>query len=494
MAISTVSTGSSFSSLGVGLNGTVDVNALIDSQVDVAKLAITRANGLNDQVTMTKAKISTYGQIQSLVATLSDAAGKLSSVTGWNAVTATASDASAITASAIGGAVAGSFEVQVQSLAKAQNTTSAALSPSGLPVGAGTLHLDVGQWSTDGSTFTPKDGSTGVDITVGASDTLADIAGKINGAKAGVTATILSDGSGGERLVLRSAQTGAEQGFQLTAVDADGDNTDAAGLSRLVAGATTSYAADAQATVNGIAVTSSSNTFANTVAGVTFTALKTTTDPVQIDVAQDTSAISKNINDFVTAYNAVNQALNQITSYDKDTQTAGLLQGDSTAVNLQNALRTALQSVASGSAAGGSLRTLSDVGITVAGGLGNVNPTGDLSVDAAKLDKALQDPDALKTFFRGGADGSVSDGVGGKISAVLSGMLGSTGFFQRKTDTLNAELKRENTEIQTVNDRADALKASLQARYTALDSRMATLNALNSYIQQQITTWNKSTS
>ena len=88
----------------------------------------------------------------------------------------------------------------------------------------------------------------------------------------------------------------------------------------------------------------------------------------------------------------------------------------------------------------------------------------------------------------------MSDGVGGKISSVLSGMLRSTGFFQRKTDTLNAELKRENTEIQTVNDRADALKASLQARYTALDSRMATLNALNSYIQQQITTWNKSTS
>jgi flagellar hook-associated protein 2 len=494
MAITTTSTGSSFSSLGVGLNGSVDVNALIDAQVNVAKLAITRTNGLNDQVTMTKAKISTYGQIQSLVATLSDAASKLSSVTGWNAVTATSSNTSAVTVSAIGGTVASSFDVQIQSLAKAQNTTSTALSPSGLPVGAGTLHLDVGQWNADGTAFTPKDGTSGVDISVGASDTLASIASKINGAKAGVTATILSDGSGGERLVLRSAQTGAQQGFQLTAVDADGNNTDAAGLSRLVAGATTTYASDAKATVNGIDVTSSSNTFTNTVAGVTFTALQTTTDPVQIDVAQDTSALSKNINDFVTAYNAVNQALNQITSYDKDTQTAGLLQGDSTAVNLQNALRTALQSVASGSAAGGSLRTLSDVGISVAGGLGNLNPTGDLSVDTDKLNKALQDPDALKTFFRGGADGSVTDGVGGKISSVLSGLLSSTGFFQRKTDTLNAELKRENTDIQTVNDRADALKASLQARYTALDSQMATLNALNSYIQQQVTTWNKSSS
>lgn len=483
MAISSTTTGSGFSSLGVGLGGSVDVNKLIQSQVDIAKLPITHTNGLNDQVKMTQAKISTFGQIQSLVATLSDAASKLSSVTGWNAVTATSANTSAVTVSAIGGAVATSFAVQVQSLAQAQNTTSAPLTPVGAPVGAGTLHIDFGQWSAGGATFTAKAGSTGVDITVGASDTLSDIAGKINGAKTGVTATILSDGTG-ERLVLRSTQTGAQQGFRLSTVATTG-------LSRLVTNSTTTYGADAQATVNGIAVTSSSNTFANTVSGVTFTALQTTTSPVQIDIAKDTSAITKNVNDFVKAYNAVNQALNQITSYDKNTKAAGLLQGDSTAVGLQRTLRSALQSVVSGSAAGGSLRTLSDVGITVAGGLGNPHPTGDLTVDTTKLNNALANPDALKTFFRGADGGSVTDGVGGKISAVLSGLLSSTGFFQRKTDTLNSELKRENADIQSVNDRADALQSSLQARYTALDSQMSKLNALNSYIQQQVTTWNK---
>lgn len=493
MAISSTTTGSNFSSLGIGLNGNVDVNKLIDSQVDVAKLAITRKNGLNDQVTMTKAKISTYGQIQSLVASLSDAANNLSSVTGWNAMTATSSNTAALTVSAIGGAVATSFDVQIQSLAKAQNTSSVALTPTGQPVGAGTLHIDVGQWSVDGSTFTPRVGASGVDIAVSASDTLSDIVGKINDANAGVTATILSDASG-ERLVLRSAQTGAQNGFNLSVVDGDGNNTDAAGLSRLVVGSTTTnYAADAKATVNGIAVTSASNAFTNTVAGVTFTALQTTTDAVQVNVAQDTSVVTKNVNAFVTAYNAVNQALNQITSYDASTQTAGLLQGDSTAVNLQNTLRAALQSVVQGSAAGGGLRTLSDVGITVAGGMGNMQPTGDLAVDATKLNAALKDPDALKTFFRGGDGGSVTDGVGGQISAVLNGMLGSTGFFQNKTLTLNNELSRENDEIQNVNDRADALRSSLQARYTALDTQMATLNALNAYIAQQVTTWNKST-
>lgn len=156
--------------------------------------------------------------------------------------------------------------------------------------------------------------------------------GKINGAKnLGVTATIVSDASG-ERLLLRSKTTGEASGFRMTATDVDGDNTDDAGLSRLVAGAATDYAADARATVNGIAVTSGSNTFSNTVSGVTFNALKVTTDPVDITVASDTSGVKQNIEAFVKAYNAANQALNQITDYDKDTKTAGLLQGDSSTV------------------------------------------------------------------------------------------------------------------------------------------------------------------
>ena len=70
----------SFSSIGVGLGGSVDVNALIKASVDAVKLSITRPNGLNDQIKLTDAKISTFGQVKSLVSSLQLAAGKLSSV------------------------------------------------------------------------------------------------------------------------------------------------------------------------------------------------------------------------------------------------------------------------------------------------------------------------------------------------------------------------------------------------------------------------------
>ncbi|MFT3813814.1 MAG: flagellar filament capping protein FliD [Acidovorax sp.] len=483
----TNSTGS-FSALGIGLNSSVDVNALIDSQVAIASLPITRSGGLNDQVTLTNAKISTYGQIKSLVSTLADATSALTSVTGWNAMAATSSNTSAVTVTATGGTAATSFDVTVTQLAKAQTTMSASI-PTGTSVNAGTLSIQLGTWDTTGSTFTANDAGAPVpSINVEVGDTLATIAGKINGANMGVTATVLTDASG-DRLMLRSKTTGEAQGFQLTAT---GD----ASLTNLVNGdgasnnPVTTYAADAKATVNGVAVSSSTNAFANTVAGVTFTAVQTTSTPVQIDVTQDTSAITGNIQAFVAAYNAVNDALSSVTAYNASTQQAGIFQGDSSTVSLQSTLRRALQAAVSGSAAGGPFKTLSDIGVVVAGGLGNVNPTGDLEVDTTKLNAALQQPDALKAFFRGASGGSVTDGVGGQIGSVLSGLLSTSGYFQMKTNSLNAELDKENADIATYTMRANNLQTSLQARYTALDTQMSQLNALNSYIQQQVTTWN----
>jgi flagellar hook-associated protein 2 len=247
--------------------------------------------------------------------------------------------------------------------------------------------------------------------------------------------------------------------------------------------------ANAQATVNGLAVSSATNQFTNTVAGVTFSAVKVTTAPVEITVAKDDTAVKSNIDAFVKAYNTLNRALNDITKYDKDTKTAGLLQGDSTAIGLQNSLRNAIQSLANGA---GPFRSLSDIGVVSAGGLSNLSPTGDLEVNAAKLNKALENPDAVKAMFRGPDGGSANDGVAEKINAVTAGLLSTTGFFASKDKLLQGSLKLNAQEIQRVNDKADRLETSLKARYTALDKQMSQLNALNAYISQQVTTWNKS--
>lgn len=472
------------SSVGVGTNG-LNVKDIISKLVELEKAPLTK---LGVEAATVKTKISAYGQIKSMVSTLQDAASKLTSVTGWNGVSTTSSDSKFVSATAVGGTLPTTFSVEVQSLAKAQATASAALLPVGGALGAGTLRLELGKWSVSPASFTPGAGQP-VDITVSASDKLSDVASKINGSNAGVTASILSDASG-ERLLLRSKSTGEEFGFRLSVTEgADTDplsagNTDASGLSRLVAGSTvTQVAANAKATVNGIAVSSATNTFASTVSGVTFKAEQVTTAPIEIAVGKDQSAIQSNIDGFVKAYNAINELLQDATKYDAKTKSAGLLQGDSTAVALQNSLRNAIQSVTSG---GGAFQRLADVGITQQLG-------GNLAVDTAKLNKALTEkPDDVKDLFRS-TGGGKADGIAVQLKALTTNLLSNDGFFKSKDDTLQLNLKRNSQDQTRVAEKVDSFEKRITRRYNALDTQLSSLNGLNTYISQQVAAWNKST-
>jgi flagellar hook-associated protein 2 len=471
------------SSPGVGTNG-LDVKSIITQLVALEKRPL---DTLKLQAATVNTKISAFGQIKSLVSALSDAAGKLSSVTGWNGVTTSSSDSKYVSATAVGGTLPTAFSVEVQSLAKAQATASAALLPVGGALGAGTLRLELGKWSVAPASFTPGTGQP-VDITISASDKLADVASKINGANAGVTASILTDASG-ERLLLRSKSTGEEAGFRLSAMEGgDTDplsagNTDASGLSRLVNGNTvTQAAANAKATVNGIAVSSATNTFASTISGVTFKAEQVTTSPIEITVGKDEAAVKANIDEFVKAYNAINQLLQDATKYDAATKSAGLLQGDSTAVGLQSSLRNAIQSVTTG---GGAFKRLADVGITQQLG-------GDLVVDSTKLSKALsQNPDDVKNLFRN-TGGGAADGIAVQLKALTTQLLSNDGFFKSKDATLQLSLKRNGQDQTRVNEKVDAFEKRITQRYTALDTQLSSLNGLNAYISQQVAAWNKS--
>ena len=452
----------------VGIGSGLDVKNIVSQLVALEKQPLTQLKAKAETV---QAQVSAYGQIKSLVTALSDAVSGLASLTGWNGVKTTSSDSSAVSVSAIGGTSPTTFSVGVTSLAKAKATTSAAIAPAGAPVGQGTLKLSLASGAS-------------VDIEVSAEDTVGSLASKINGAGASVAATVLSDPSG-DRLMLRSADTGVDAAFTLSVVaDVDGDLSDDAGLSRLVVGSTTTQEArDAVATVNGVTVTSSSNNFANTVAGVTFTALKETTSPVELNVSRDLSSVKTGIDAFVKAYNEINKAIADATKYDAGTKTAGILQGDSTVLGLQSALRGLLQS----GTAGGAFSKLADVGITQQLG-------GALAVDSKKLDAALLKPDDLKNLFRAESGDPMTDGIAVKLKAFSTGLMAASGLFSTKEAALQRALDK-NAESQTrVNERAARVEMQLNKRYSALDAQMASLTALNAYVSQQVTTWNISTS
>ena len=478
------------SSPGIGTNG-LDVKNIITQLV---KLEQRPLDTLKLQAATTSTKISAFGQVQSLVASLSDAAGKLTSVTGWNGMSTTSSDSAFVSATATGGTLATNFNVDVVSLAKSQSTASGAVTGQ---VGAGTLTIQLGSWGAktpndSPSDFAPKSGALAVDITISASDTVADIASKINGSNAGVTATILTEGTT-QRLLLRSKETGLMSGFQVTTSDGTGN-----GLGRLATAKVdplaTQIAANAQAKVNGIVVTSATNTFADTISGVTFKAEKLTelNKPITISVTKDNSAMQTNIEEFVKAYNAVNQMLNEGTKYDQATKSAGLFQGDSTALGLQNSLRSVLQSVGAGSAV---FQRLADIGVvqkTSSDPVASAALGGELTINTAKLTKALnENPEEVKKLFRG--EGNVAtDGIAAKMKALTVNLLSSDGFFKSKENVLKANLKRNEKDQISVNMRVNNFEKRITARYNALDVQLNTLNGLNAYISQQVTTWNKS--
>ncbi|MDP2016435.1 flagellar filament capping protein FliD [Hydrogenophaga sp.] len=461
-----------------GLASGIDVKSIVSQLVALERAPLAP---LQTQANSMQSKLSVYGNIKSMVASLGDAAAKLSTASGWNTVTATSSNAAAVGATAAAGAASTSLSIEVQQLAKAQSTASAAI-PLASSMGSGLLSIQLGGWS--GNTFTPGSGAA-VEVTVQATDTLTQIAAKINEAGAGVSATVLRDASG-ERLLMRSNDTGEEKAFRVQVTDDDGLPNDAAGLSRLAydpgtaTGATrTQQALNALATVNNVAITSASNKLSDTLPGLTLQLSQVTTAPVEIGVSNDTAAMKKNVEAFVTAYNTLNTMLTNAIKYNPETKVAGSLQGDSTAIGLQNALRGMMRSVTASSP----FSRLADVGIQAKEG-------GNLEIKADTLDAALNNLDGLKALFTTAGDAG-SQGFGLKIKSFADGLLSVDGLVSTRTESLQSAVKRNTKEQDKVIDRAARAEVRLLAQYNAMDAAVGRLNGLSAFVNQQVTLWNK---
>jgi flagellar hook-associated protein 2 len=222
-------------------------------------------------------------------------------------------------------------------------------------------------------------------------NTLQGIMDAINKGNFGVTASIVSDGSTGtgatpNHLVLTSSATGASSTMKISLSGSGSDPADP-DLVKLLGydpGGTQNLsqkaaAADTQATVNGIAVTSSGTGISGAVTGVTFNALKV--GSTSVSVAKDSSTLTNSVNSFVKAYNDLNTQLAALGSYDPDTKASGPLLGDSTLRNLQSSVRATLSSAISGLQST-SLTNLSQIGVSF-------QKDGSMAVDNAKLQKAI---------------------------------------------------------------------------------------------------------
>ncbi|WP_226939862.1 flagellar filament capping protein FliD [Janthinobacterium rivuli] len=250
---------------------------------------------------------------------------------------------------------------------------------AGLTAGSGGAYMNT-NFTQDGTQAT---GTVVIDAT---NNTLQGIRDAINNAGLGVMASIVSDGTDKPyHLVLSSSKTGANSAMKISLSGSDGLPPDSA-LNDLLsydAGGTqnlkqNSAAQNTNFSVNGIAITSASNSVDTAIEGVTLGIAKV--GSTSLSVQKDTSTVKTSINAFVKAYNDLNTAMAKMTAYDPETKKGGVLLGDSTAQSIQSQLRRQLGAPITG--LNSNLSTLSQVGISF-------QKDGSLALDSSKLDKAI---------------------------------------------------------------------------------------------------------
>lgn len=448
-------------SLGVGSG--LDLTGLLNQLTTAENQKLTP---ITNQKTANSAKISAYGTLQSALSKLQDAVQTLSDKTTYQALTSSLSG-TGITSAVTSSAVPGSYQIKVTSLAQANSWATAGVADKTTALGTGDLTLTVGGKST---TIT-------IDST---NNTLDGIRDAINAQNSGLTASIVNTGDATNpyRLSLTSNTTGTASAISTSLANGTGT---VASLFAAGAMTETAQAKDASLTVNGIAITSQSNTVEGALQGVTLNLSLASVGQTQtMTVARDTDSMKKAITDFVDAYNSLESTTDTLTAYNADSTKSGKLLGDNTERIIENRLTRALGTDISGS----TFKHLQDLGISL-------QSDGSLKVDNTKLDAAVNgDVSALSNFFVG----SSGSGFAPQMNSVLDGILGDKGTLTSATAGLQSANDRLDKQYTDMQNSIDATIAIYRQQFTQLDTLVAQMNSTSSYLTQQLSALSSSSS
>jgi flagellar hook-associated protein 2 len=380
----------------LGLGSGVLTNDLVEKIVGAEREASDKRLDRDEEIL--DARITAYGEIKSLASTLQSATSALSLPSTAGSTTASSSDEAILTTEASILAEPGTYSVEVLNTAKAHSVVTDAYSSIDEIIGTGEIQITFGAITYDGGGgFLSQDVDPtkgGPPITIDDSNkTLSGIREAINNADIGAKASIINDGSG-YRLVISSEDTGEQNAMRIMTLD-DGGAVATTGLSSIAYNevqngvgtmSETAKGEDALLKANGLTITRESNSIDEVVPGVTLNLLSADVGkPISIVVAPDTAGVQEKIQDFVTAYNDFKKFSDELTSYNADTDQAGLLLGDSTLRGIQSQIRSMISQPIEG-LTGTKYRSLTELGV-------NTDRTNDflLEFDPAVFSKAMKE-------------------------------------------------------------------------------------------------------
>lgn len=446
---------STISGPGSGYDTQAIVKALVGAEKAPKQSQIT---SLQKDTTI---QLSSVGSVKSALETYRAAIAKLNNVTAFNGLAATSSEEKNVKVTLGDGASSGKYVVVVNDLATSSKVTSKVFA-DGASGSANSTDQD--------QTLTITQSGKSYDVLVPGGATLQEVRESINTqlSAQGISANVLSDANGA-RLVIGSNTTGVD-----TDITLGGDSELALGYDK------GTPAQNAKYSIDGIAMESTSNKVTSAISGVSLELLAKDKDkPVTVSVASNTDTLKTSVQSFVTAYNALMTSINTQTKVtatgDSSTTTAGALTGDASMRQLVNNLRSELVN-SSGSNA---MSSLAQMGITTD------QKTGLLSLDDKTWDKAVvKGAGDIAKLFTG------DTGLVTRMTKATASYVGTTGSLASRVTDLNTKLTDLTTQQADLDRRMESLQTSLTAKYTAMDTLIAQLNASSSSIMTTLNSLN----
>lgn len=350
-----------------GLVSGINVQSLITNLSAAYQQPITL---LQNQEQSYQTTLSAWGTLQSSLSSLQSALGGLQNIGSSSNRSVSLSNSNVASASVTANAAVGSYSLTDTVLAQSQSIYSQNFtSASDSAVGTGTLQIQVGSGAVSNVTISSSN------------DTLNGIASAINQANTGVNAAVVYDGTG-YRLTLTGSSTGSGSAFTVSSSGATGSLANLSYSSSASGDMTLSQKAqNASVSINGLVVTSASNTVSGAIPGVTLNLLQSSGSST-LQVSASNSGFTSAVQSFTTAFNSTMSTINKLTAYNAQTGSGGPLLGDASVQDLRTQLLNMISGPGVGVSYGSSYNSLASVGL-------GLTSSGTITLNTGKLSTAL---------------------------------------------------------------------------------------------------------
>ena len=448
-----------------GLGSGMDIRGIVDDLLAAEGEAKTLKFNADEAETL--AKITAVGTLKGALSEFQSSLSDLKDITKFQKRNASSSDDSIFKAVSDTSATSGSYSVEVTQLAVNHRVQSQVFGSKTETLGTGSLVFTRG--TTEFSINIPSENQTVQGIADAVNETSSET---------GITATLINSDAG-TQIIFSAKDEGVDNIFTVSVTDdADGNNADDSGLSQLDQSFNTIKDAglDSIVLVDGLTVTSSTNSVEDAIEGITLDLIKTNIgEPETLTVAVDTQAADLAVRQFVSGYNAVFTEIRSLSQFNgEDSDTQGILIGDATLRNLEIRIRREINTF--NATSGTAFSSIAQLGIK------SNDQTGLLEVQSSELSSALSSNfDSIGELFA-----NTEDGLAKRMDNLIEEYNRQGGILDSKSDILNDRVNDISEERIDLERELQNLETRLLSQFIAMDSIVASFQSTGDFLTAQL--------